>query len=199
VKGARSALGGDRRRPFTEQEAILFLAALRGVDRDVVQLLAVTGLRLEEAASLLVGDVEDTEDATWIRITAGKTAAARRRIPVVVAEVRSMLRERCSASSDGAVFHELPADRNGDRSRALTKRLGWALREKLHIADRSLVAAHGWRHRARTKLEAASISPWTADFFLGHMRYGEGLSRYSKPSDEQLVKAARAVPLPAGS
>lgn len=97
------------------------------------------------------------------------------------------------------MFHELPEDRSGDRSRALAKRLAWALRNKLRIADRSLVAAHGWRHRARTKLEAASISPWTADFFLGHMRYGEGLSWYSKPSDEQLVAAAKAVPLPAVS
>jgi hypothetical protein len=46
-------------------------------------------------------------------------------------------------------------------------------------------------------MEAAGVAPWTADFMLGHARPGEGLGRYSKPSDAQLIKAARAVPLPA--
>jgi hypothetical protein len=31
---------------------------------------------------------------------------------------------------------------------------------------------------------------------MGHARPGEGLGRYSKPSDAQLTEAARAVPLP---
>jgi integrase len=167
--------------------------------------LAVTGCRLEEVTSLMVADVQETAEATWIEITAGKTAAAHRKVPVVDLQVRAMLRSRVTAGANAklasgsaapsqAVFSELPANKFGDRSKSLAQRLSTKLRAM--TVDPALVAAHGWRHRARTALEAASIAPWTADAFLGHARPGEGLSRYSKASEAQLVEAARAVPLP---
>jgi integrase len=170
-----------------------FLQCLAGVELDVSMVLAVTGCRLEEVTSLMVADVQETAQATWIEITAGKTAAAHRTVPVVDLQVRAMLRSRATAAAD-AVFSELPANKFGDRSKSLAQRLSTKLRAM--TADPALVAAHGWRHRARTALEAASIAPWTADAFLGHARPGEGLSRYSKASEAQLVEAARAVPLP---
>jgi hypothetical protein len=45
-------------------------------------------------------------------------------------------------------------------------------------------------------MEAAGVPPWTQDWFVGQRRPGEGLGRYSKPSDAQLIETARAVPLP---
>jgi hypothetical protein len=52
------------------------------------------------------------------------------------------------------------------------------------------------RHRCRTLQEAAGILPWTSDYFMGQTRPGEGLGRYSRPSEAQLIEAAKAVPLP---
>ena len=48
----------SRRRPYTESEAQQLLGVLSGVDLDVVQLLAVTGMRAEEATSLACADVK---------------------------------------------------------------------------------------------------------------------------------------------
>jgi integrase len=97
------------------------------------------------------------------------------------------------------IFHELQETRFGDRSVDLSKRLGRRLRS-FGFTDKSLVASHSWRHRAATLLEQAGIVRDTCDYLLGHARPGEGRGRYSKgPSDEQLVAAARAVSLPAGS
>jgi integrase len=182
-----------RRRGFTEDEARRFVQSLAGVDLDVSMVLAVTGCRLEEVTSLMAANVQETAEATWIEITAGKTAAAHRKVPVVDLQVRAMLRSRATAGAD-AVFSELPANKFGDRSKSVAQRLSTKLRAM--TADPALVAAHGWRHRARTLLEQASIAPSTCDFLLGHARPGEGLSSYSKPSDQQLIEAVRAVPLP---
>jgi hypothetical protein len=62
--------------------------------------LAVTGCRLEEITSLMAADVQETAEATWIEITAGKTAAAHRNVPVVDLQVRAMLRSRATAGAD---------------------------------------------------------------------------------------------------
>jgi integrase len=107
-----------------------------------------------------------------------------------------MLQSR-AATGAAHVFPELPEDGFGDRSGALKKRLTHRLRVVMDITDPALVPAHSFRHRARTLLEQAAIAPSTCDFLLGHARPGEGLSRYSKPSDQQLFEAVRAVPLPA--
>jgi hypothetical protein len=148
----------------------------------------------------LVEDVEETGDkATWLRITANKTASGIRKVPLVDPQARSMLRSRVAASKAAgadALFMELPVNRFGDRSKSLAQRLSTKLRAGVGAGDPSLVAAHGWRHRARTAMEARHVPPSTADWFMGHARPGEGLSRYSKPSDEQLIEAARAIPLP---
>jgi hypothetical protein len=109
--------------------------------------------------------------------------------------VAAMLRARVALGGE-AVFHELPLDRFGDRSRQLSQRMGHRLRHDLGIVDPALASAHSWRHRARTLMEGAGIPPWTSDWIMGHQRGGEGLSRYSKPSDQQLIEAVKAVPLP---
>ena len=80
-------------------------------------------MRAEEACSLAPGDVTtDTNGTTWVHVRKGKTAAAKRRMPVVAPQVVSMLTAR-AASVAGAVFYELPLDRYGPRSRAMEQRL----------------------------------------------------------------------------
>jgi integrase len=102
-KGKRSINGGSNRRPFTEAEAAKFLASVAGVELDVCRLLSVTGLRMEEACSLLPADVTEAGEITWLRITDAKTEAGKRRVPVVASEVRVMLRQRVEVGKE-AVF-----------------------------------------------------------------------------------------------
>ncbi|QEX16853.1 hypothetical protein FRZ44_21480 [Hypericibacter terrae] len=202
----RLAVKGDNgdRRAFTEAEAIRFLAALDGVDRDVVSVAAVTGMRLEEITGLEPADVTANGKVVWLEVREGKTKAAARRVPVVAPSVRKMLLDRKAAghaSPAGGrgpkLFHELKPDRFGDYGSALSKRVGRKLRS-IGLTDPHLVADHSWRHRARTLMEHADVMPWVADALIGHKRPGEGLGRYSKgPSEEQLVAAVKAIKLPA--
>src|SRR5262249_10533999 len=146
VKGKRSSNGSDNRRPFTEAEATAFLASLDGVDRDVSTLVSVSGMRIEEACSLLCSDVTEAQDVTWLQITDAKTEAGQSRGPVGDPKVRAMLHKRVAehhgkkthrsrgslgsqaTQQDAPLFPELPQDRFGDRSKPLVKRLGRALR-----------------------------------------------------------------------
>ncbi len=91
------------------------------------------------------------------------------------------------------LFDALTSDRYGNRAQALSKRFNREL-DKI-VDDPTLVAGHSWRHRARTLMERGGIDPWVYDWFIGHERPGEGLSRYSKgPSEEQLIAVARVIP-----
>jgi integrase len=221
--GARKATEGATevdRRGFTEKEASAFLVAigtaprhvrirhLVQVDLDVVKLLAVTGLRIEEACALTVADITDTPDpkrvgkmdledpssATWVLVRDGKSKAARRQVAVVDTEVRAMLARRVAQGRQW-LFEELPANRWGDRSPALGLRIGRMLRAT-GITDPNAVPAHSWRHRARTLAEAAGCEPWTCDWYFGWTRPGEGNKTYSKPSTRQLVEISKATKLP---
>jgi len=110
----------------------------------------------------------------------------------VVADLRS----RCSHREKQAwLFAHLKEDRYGNRAQLVSQRLQRLLDQVNQ--DPTIVANHSWRHRARTLLERAGILPSVADWFVGHARQGEGLSRYSQgPSQEQLIEAAKAIPLP---
>jgi integrase len=187
----------DVRRPFTEDEASRWLWSLDGVARDVSMVMAVTGMRFSEVTSLLPGNVRVDGKVAWLTVQKGKTKAAKRRVPVVDHVVVSMLQKRLpKAVEAGVLFPELPTDKLGARGKALRRDMVRRLRA-LGMKDPSLTANHSWRHRARTLMEQADVSPSVADFVIGHARPGQGLGRYSQgPSDAQMIAAVRTVPLP---
>jgi integrase len=185
------------RRPFTEDEASRWLWSLDGVARDVSMVMAVTGMRFSEVTSLLPGHVRVDGKVAWLTVQKGKTKAAKRRVPVVDRDVVLMLQKRLPKAVETSVlFPELSTDKLGARGKALRRDMVRRLRA-LGMKDSSLTANHSWRHRARTLMEQADVSPSVADFVIGHARPGQGLGRYSQgPSDAQLVAAVKAVPLP---
>jgi integrase len=196
------AHANENRRPFTEDEAVAFLTAVIATEEKhpadglVVMIMSVTGARLEEVCGLLGGDVALKESVAWLTIREGKTAAASRRIPVVSPTVVNAIRLRLPEAPDLPLFPEYPSDRYQKRSKPVSQRLGRLLRKA--VKDERVVAAHGWRHRARDLSEKNGIKPWVADWFFGHARPGEGLGRYSQgPSTEDLLRVAEAIPLPA--
>ncbi len=200
AEGARKGAPDEGRRlPMPEREGAALIAAVddkaadHPADPDVLRLVAITGMRLEEACGLTAHDLEERGKVLFAHVREGKTAAAARRVPVVVPAVAAMLRRR--AKGGGPLFPELTPDLRGDRSPRISQRLGRALRTI--TKERAIVAAHSWRHRAATLMEAGGVMPWTIAALLGHERIGESLGRYSKgPSDVQLAGAAACIVLP---
>lgn len=187
------------RRTFTEDEAEQLLAALKRTenkypdDFTVMAVLACTGMRIDEAASLEVGDVRMDQNIAWLHVRHAKTKAGIRTVPLLETSVLQNIESRLG--HERWLFDALSDDRYGNRAQALSKRANRML-DKI-IDDPALVAGHSWRHRARTLMEHGGIDPWTCDWFIGHERPGEGFNRYSTgPSEEQLIAAARAIPFP---
>ncbi len=198
----RACNEAPRRRGFTEEEGAQFLRTVAQTrnrhpdDYLIVLTLAATGMRLEEVTSLKLEDLDVQSDVIWCKVHDTKMVAGNRRIPIIDKHLLIELAARTvrGTKSDYA-FPSLKTDNFGKRSRPVTKRLGRVLRGV--IEDQQLVAAHGWRHRARTRLERAGVSPATCDWLIGHERVGEGLKRYSEgPSDEQLIEAVTKIGIP---
>lgn len=189
-------------RAFTEEEAAKLLELVTEKhkrfrdDLAICQIMSVTGVRLEEAASLKASDCSDDGKVVWLHIHDTKTRAGDRRVPLVVANVADQVRWRLEEREGSEyLFQYLKPNKYGLRSPSLTKRFNRTLR--LFTKDEALAGSHSWRHRARTLLERGGISPWVSDWFMGHSRPGEGLDRYSQgPGDEQLVEAAEKIAFP---
>lgn len=199
----------DRRRPFTDKEA---LALIRGVDKAAerhpadpltVRLLAITGMRISEVCGLRVEDVEvvpGESPVAWLHVTEGKRQASVRKVPVVVPEVVQWIKDRLAlleTTGATAFFPEYRPTRYGKQSAALSKRLARILRTI--TTDPRAVAAHSWRHRARSQLERAGIRPSIADTLMGHERPGVGMGTYYAPTDAELIEGIKALTLPAES
>lgn len=190
------------RRPFTEEEAAQMLRLVAEKhkkhpnDFAICQIATVTGLRLNEVASLKASDCRVDGDTVWLNIHDTKTKAGNRRVPVVEPEVVEHFTYRLEKrQGDEDLFERLVSDQYGKKSPALSNRFGRTLRS--FTKDPALACSHSWRHRARTLLERGNISPWVSDWLIGHARPGEGFSRYSQgPSDEQLIEAAKVITLP---
>lgn len=203
----------ERRRPFSEDEALALLRHIRDsigtttgagrvleADLQVCEIMAVTGMRLGEVCNLEAREVSEEKDGVlWLSLRKGKTPAARRRVPLLEPRIIQLLADRKGKTSrpTDPIFPELVPLGERGRAHYATKRLGRLVR--MVITDENVVAAHSWRHRAETLQERADIAPGTSDWFMGHTRPGEGRGRYSAGPDEtQLIAAARATTLPKG-
>ena len=87
----RKPKAGERRLPFSDEEARLILEKareLRGADRWIPWLLAFTGARVEEVAQALVADVRERDGIAYLDINAEsegkslKNAGSARRVPL---------------------------------------------------------------------------------------------------------------------
>ncbi len=85
-----------------EKVALIFDSAKIGWPQLAVKILLGTGIRVGELVNLLLEDVEDDEDAIFLKIKPGKGAKFRR-VPVT-----QRLRRRSSATSTGAAQTATP-------------------------------------------------------------------------------------------
>jgi integrase len=143
---------------------------------------AYSGMRSGEICSLTIADVRQ-EDGTWFfDITAAKTEAGVRRVPVHSEIIKAGFLEYVAGlPKDGPVFTSLrPGGPDAKRNWYFSKRFG-VLRKRLGIG-RPRVGFHSFRKSAVTKLERAGIHESEAVQVLGHEKmsitykvYGSGV------------------------
>lgn len=165
-----------KERPFTDEEVTALLyspypARMRQDHRaqvvDVIKLCLLSGLRLEEAASLRVEDVSDGN----IHVRQGKTASAIRAVPVH-SELRGLIARRVKGKRpEDLLFHELknekaPSDVLGKRFARYRKNLG--VHEKVESNRRSLVNFHSCRRWFITSARHAGQPKETIRELVGH-------------------------------
>ena len=200
------AKSGSRpeRRPYTDAELVALLTGnvkvngrrTAGYLRDLAPLLLTTGLRINEACSLLVRDVELERGHAMLTVTEGKTAAARRRVAVVRRSVLAMLRQRVKGRApDAQVFHELePGGPDNKLSWSAVKAFT-RYRRDCGIPDGP--DAHSLRRAFMAAMEAAGVPPVVAQRVVGHEVPTIMHTVYTtKASDEQIVTACKAARFP---
>jgi integrase len=126
--------------------------------RDVIALLLDTAIRPEEAFRLRWEQLRD--GAVWI--LSGKTANARRRIPLSP-QAASFLEMRRGATAEGWVF---PAPtRSGHIESTTLKRRHAAACKLSSVAHFELYTC---RHSCLTRWAASGMDPWTLAYLAGH-------------------------------
>lgn len=185
-------LAGERNREFTlsHAEEPGYLAAARQPLRDISLLILDTGLRLGEALALDWPNVH-TEAAGeakfgYVHVTEGKSANARRNVPLT-ARVGAMLRRRRSRSSSFRVF-------SGPKGRPfLVSSLDHqhkALRAGLSLPGEFVL--HSLRHTYGTRLGEAGADAFTIMRLMGHSSVTVS-QRYVHPTPEGMERAVERL------
>ncbi len=190
--------GATEQRSFTDDEVRRLLASPPTLlIADFLRAALLTGMRREEIGRLRVGDVE----GGVLIVRSGKTAAARRRVPVHP-DLAELIERRCRGKSAGDyLFDDLTANRP-ERTDTLGK-LFVAYRRKLGIQDgeggRSRVNFHSARRWFITAALNAEQLPHMVSLVVGHKEGRQGMTtgRYWGGADDPgLRKVVEAVRLP---
>jgi integrase len=185
-------------RAFTDKEVAALLAeSPNPALGDFMLMGALTGMRREEIGRLTVADCA----GGIFVVRAGKTAAARRRVPIHP-DLSALVHRRCQgAGPDAYLFPEL-GHRVTERTDPIGKRFA-TYRRKLGIQDgegrRSLVNFHSFRRWFTTAAINANQPPHVVSLLVGHSegRQGMTLGRYwNGAEDAALRTCVEAVKLP---
>ncbi|WP_395713529.1 tyrosine-type recombinase/integrase [Reyranella sp.] len=163
-KDRRKDKAAAKRQAFTPKEVSeLHAAALKTEDQelaDLIAVLAMSGMRREEACALKVADVS----GGWASIQDAKSEAGWRSLPIAK-PLAPVIRRLIGKRTTGYVFDGLDADRFGHRGDAVGKRFT-RLKQKLGHGDTK--TAHSIRHTVQQLLRAAGEHPDVVSDVLGH-------------------------------
>jgi integrase len=200
----------QKERPFTDDELTTLLKGCHedATLRDFMMIAALSGMRIEEIASLRVEDVD--LNANTMEITEAKTEAGIRIVPIHPSIAAIVKGRTVNKSPSAWLFDELteyPPESMCERSMPTSKRFrtyrrGLGVDEQVEGKRRSLVNFHSFRRWFITKAEQAGIHPHIIAVVVGHKTGREGmtLGTYSGgPSIEQRRACVEAVRLPAGT
>jgi integrase len=166
----------DKRRPFTPADVVALLATARERSdhelADLIDLGRWTGARIEELCILRVENVNLAATIPYLTITAGKTDAAIRGVPIH-AQLAPTLAKLIGDRTTGWVLAKLTENKYGDRSNAIGKRFG---RLRTDAGYGPQLVYHSIRKCVATLFKDASVPEATAADILGHdivtMSYG---------------------------
>lgn len=204
---------GTVKRPFTDEEIKkLLMGAPSGMMLDLMHVAALSGMRLEEIASLRY---RDCLPGSLFDVTKGKTPASIRQVPIHSAIARIVARRISGKALDDLLFHELPKPipSEPDRHGAIASKLFTQYRRSVGVeemaqgARKSNVDFHSFRRWFITKAGraladgAVGFTAWTVADVVGHdrkyMELGMTLGVYAGGSSEAAKRACvEAVILP---
>lgn len=216
-KPQRGSKAHQKERPFTDVELATLLDPRASAGdptlADFMLIGALSGMRIEEIASLRVEDV-DTKTQT-MAVTEAKTDSGVRTVPIH-RQIEGIIKRRTAQKASGDwLFPELPEyppESLSERSMVVSKRFVTYRRvlgvdERVEGKRRSLVNFHSFRRsfirRAIDALHAgaAGYDQWTIADVVGHDRGAMGLDMtmgvYPGPASKEAMKACvAAVKLP---
>jgi integrase len=158
----------DKRRAFTPADVVTLLAkAGERADHELADLIDLgrwTGARIEELCILRVENVKLAATIPHFTITAGKTDAAARDVPVHAA-LAPVLAKLIGDRTTGWVLAKLTPNKYGDRSNAIGKRFG---RLRTDAGYGPQLVYHSIRKAVATLLENAGVAENVSAAILGH-------------------------------
>ena len=191
LKVARKAAAKvDKRRSCTPEEFFSILENTpRKVYRDVIELSAYSGLRLEEAAQLKSSEVS-LKDRT-IKISDGKTQSSNRVVPMN-SKVYDLLKDRVESED---VFPELKANKKTGRKGAVVSQSFKRAKRKLGMPE--TVVFHSLRKMFITKLHEERVAVDVIKKLVGHADQDITTGLYSDASLwPEMVEAVKKVSYP---
>lgn len=168
----------QRREALSDNELVTWLTFMNGgkyhvLYHDVIRLILVTGLRIEEACQLQPTDLDEREDGYWLIIRQGKTASARREVPLRNEAIR-VLKPRLGGHF---LFNEIETT-GRRRSSVVTgsfgdarQRLGFGKTgQNFHVLRNTFIAA----------MEGEGVPESTVKLIVGHKRSSLTYGHYSR-------------------
>jgi len=148
-----------QRRDFTPEETVKLLeGAGKGTPLgDIIRVCLLTGVRLEEVASLEAPQVAN--DFRWYEIKKGKTDNAARIVPLVGIAQEAIKRRFKAVNGKGLLFPELKVrESTGKRGGAISQQFTRLRRDKLGDETDGELVQHSFRHLWRTMAGRAGVS-----------------------------------------
>jgi integrase len=164
---------------------------------EFMRVAALTGMRREEIGQLRLADCAG---GVFI-VQQGKTAAARRRVPIHSELAALVARRSKGKMTDAFLFHELRSQ-NSERTDPIGKvftRYRRSLGIQFGTGRRSLVTFHSFRRWFITRAVNAGQPPHIVSLLVGHKegRKGMTLGRYWQGAEDDALRACvEAVKLP---
>jgi integrase len=199
-----SLLSGERHREtvVTPREEQLYLEHASEPLKSIATILVETGIRPDECYRLRWEDLHwKTFGKSTLRVTKGKTPAARRVIPMstqvsFILETRWELAEKPSegwiwpaATKVGHVDHSTQKKKHALTFRTANAAIK-ARNQREHTKDKELIpwVLYSFRHTFLTRLGQSGCDAWTLARIAGHSSIGIS-SRYVHPSHEAVSDA----------
>ncbi len=178
-----------------EVKALLDAAPTGEALGDIIRVALLTGVRLEEIASLDASQVEDK--ATGYTIAEGKTPSAARYVPLVDNARKVIATRMKKARGRGALFPELPVRKStGRRGGAVSQKFTRLRRTVLGNETDGQLAQHALRHTWRTAARRVGVELRTIHELGGWSRgdnedatYDHGLVREQYAKEQKRVAA----------